>query len=169
MCGAQAVKETAEKRMKALLTEHSTPPLEVIIPILEKAGLGERELTTQLYNTYVSLSRGMMEILGLKDKNMKALAKVFEISLGFEGMKFEPIELSESRYSLKIPDCPMLHVGKDVGFNVKSKFCDLICTSAVRAFMDVLLSPNRGTCSWDKALIKGTGKCTLVFELVKPR
>lgn len=163
------MKETTEKKMKALLIEHSTPPLEVIIPILEKAGRGEQELTTQLYNTYTSLAKGMKEILGLKDKNMKTLAKVFEISLGFEGVKFEPIELSESRYALSIPDCPMIHVGKDVSFNVKSKFCDLICTSGSRAFMDTLLSPNRGTCTWDKALIKGAGKCTIAFELVKSR
>jgi len=77
--------------------------------------------------------------------------------------------LSESRYALSIPDCPMIHVGKDVSFNVKSKFCDLICTSGSRAFMDTLLSPNRGTCTWDKALIKGAGKCTIAFELVKSR
>jgi len=163
------LRETPEKRIKALLTEHSSPPLEVIIPILEKSGRGEQELTAQLYDTYTSLAKGMKEVLGLKDKDMKALAKVFEISLGFEGMKFEPIELSESRYTLRIPDCPMLHVGKDVGLNVKSKFCDLICTSSGRAFMDTLLGPNRGTCSWDKALIKRAGKCTLVFELVKPK
>jgi len=141
--------------------------MEVIIPILEKTGRGEQELTAQIYNTYSSLIKGLKEILGLKDKNMKTVAKVWEAVLGFEGSKFEPIELTESRFSFSIPDCPMLHVGKEVSLNVKSKFCDLICTAGSRALMDTVLSPHKGNCTWNKALIKGAGKCTVVFELVK--
>jgi len=164
--GRGKVKKTAEKQIRALFVEHSIPPLEVIIPILEKTGRGEQELTTQLYNTYTDLAKGMREILGLKDKNMKTLAKVWEIVLGFEGSKFEPVELTESRFSFSIPDCPMLHVGKDVGLNVKGKFCDLICTAGSRALMDTVLSPHKGNCTWDKALIRGAGKCTVIFEFV---
>ena len=163
----RALKKTAEKQIKDLLMKHSTPPLEVIIPILEKAGRGEQELTTQLYNTYVDLAKGIREILRLENNNMKTLAKVWEIVLGFEGSKFEPIELTESRWSFSIPDCPMLHVGKDVSLNVKSKFCDLICTAGSRALMDTVLSPHKGNCTWNKALIRGAGKCTVVFELVR--
>lgn len=163
------MKGTAETRIKALLNEFYFPPLEVIIPILEKSGRGEQELTAQIYNSYSSLAKDIKEILGLKDRNMKTLAKVFEVILGFEGTKFEPLELSESKFSLSIPDCPMLHVGKNVNFNVKSKFCDLICTVVSRALMDTLLSQNKGNCTWDKALIKGTGKCKLGIELVKFR
>jgi hypothetical protein len=139
----------------------------VIIPILEKTGRGEQELTAQIYDTYSSLIRGLKEILGLKEKNMKTVAKVWQIVLGFEGAKFEPIELTESRFSFSIPDCPMLHVGKDVSLNVKSKFCDLICTAGSKALMDTVLSPHKGNCTWNKALIRGAGKCTVVFELVK--
>ena len=161
------MKKTAEKQIRALFAEHSIPPMEVIIPILEKTGRGEQELTAQIYNTYSSLIKGLKEILGLKDKNMKTVAKVWEAVLGFEGSKFEPIELTESRFSFSIPDCPMLHVGKEVSLNVKSKFCDLICTAGSRALMDSVLSPHKGNCTWNKALIKGAGKCTVVFELVK--
>jgi len=163
----RAVKKSAEKHIRALFAEHSIPPMEVIIPILEKTGRGEQELTAQIYNTYSSLIKGLKEILGLKDKNMKTVAKVWEAVLGCEGSKFEPIELTESRFSFSIPDCPMLHVGKDVSLNVKGKFCDLICTAGSRALMDTVLSPHEGTCTWDKALIRGAGKCTVVFELVK--
>jgi len=161
------MKKTAEKQIRMLIAEHSIPPLEVIIPILEKTGRGEQELTAQLYNTYSGLTKGIREILGLKEKNMKTLAKVWEIVLGFEGSKFEPVELTESRFSFSIPDCPMLHVGKGVNLNVKSKFCDLICTAGSRALMDTVLSPHKGNCTWNKALIRGAGKCTVVFELVK--
>ena len=161
------MKKTAEKQIRALFAEHSIPPMEVIIPILEKTGRGEQELTAQLYNTYTDLAMGIREILELKDNNMKTLAKVWEIVLGFEGSKFEPIELTESKWSFSIPDCPMLHVGKDVSLNVKSKFCDLICTAGSRALMDTVLSPHKGNCTWNKALIRGAGKCTVVFELVR--
>jgi hypothetical protein len=61
----------------------------------------------------------------------------------------------------------MLHVGKDISLNEKSKFYDLICTSAAKALLDIVLSPDRGTLTWDKALIKGAGKCTITFESVK--
>jgi hypothetical protein len=161
------LKKTAEKQIKDLLTKHPTPPLEVIIPILEKAGRGEQELTAQIYDTYVSLTRGTREILGLRDRNMRTLAKLWEILTSLEGIKIQPIELTESRYSFSISDCPMLHVGKDVSLNVKSKFCDLICNGGSKALMDTVLGSGIGTCTWNKALIKGAGKCTLAFELVK--
>lgn len=161
------MKKTAEKQIRTLIAEHSIPPVEVIIPILEKTGRGEQELTAQIYNTYSSLIKGLKEILGLKEKNMKTVAKVWQIVLGFEGAKFEPIELTESRFSFSIPDCPMLHVGKNVSLNVKSKFCDLICTAGSKALMDTVLSPHKGNCTWNKALIRGAGKCTVIFELVK--
>lgn len=137
------MKKTVEEQIKVLFEKHSIPPLEVIIPIFEKTGRGEQELTAQIYDTYTSLAKGIKEILGLKDKNMKALAKVLEVTLGSEGQKFEPIELSESRFSFSVTDCPMLHVGKDVRSNVKSKFCDLCCTGGSKAIMDAVLSPHK--------------------------
>jgi hypothetical protein len=163
------VKETAENRIKDLFLKHSYPPVEVIIPILEKSGRGEQELSEQLYDTYVHLAMEIKEILGLKDKNMKTLAKVWGIITSFEGIKIQPIEQSDSRLSFSLTDCPMLHVGKDISFNVKSKFCDLICTSATKALVDTVLSPRRGILTWDKALIKGAGKCTITLESVKDR
>jgi hypothetical protein len=39
-----AMKKTAENRIKDLFSKHSFPPVEVIIPILEKSGRGEQEL-----------------------------------------------------------------------------------------------------------------------------
>jgi len=163
------VKKTVEEQIRALFEKYSFPPLEVIIPILEKAGRGEQELTAQVYETESALIKGIREILGLKDKDLKALAKVVEITFSFEGLKFQPIELSESKLAFSISDCPMLHVGKDVSLSVKSKFCDLICTAGGKAIMDTVLGQDRGSCSWDKSLIKGAGKCRLVFELVKTR
>jgi len=165
----RAVKKTAEEQIKALIKKRSFPPIEVIIPILEKAGRGEQELTAQIYNTYATIAEGTTRILGLKDKDMKTVAKVFEIVISLEGLKLQPIELSESRFSFHLQDCPMLHVGKNVSFNVKSKFCDLICTAGSRGLIDTILGPQRGTCTWDKALIRGAGKCTTTFELVKPK
>ena len=163
------MKKTAENRIKDLFLKHSYPPVEVIIPILEKSGRGEQELSRQLYDTYVHLAIEIKEILGLKDKNMKTLVKVWGIITSFEGIKIQPIELDDSRFSFSVADCPMLHVGKDIPLNVKSKFCDLICTSAGKALLDTILSPYRGTLTWDKALIKGAGKCTITFESVKDR
>lgn len=165
----ERVKKTAEEQIKVLFAKYSLPPLEVIIPILEKTGRGEQELAAQIYDTYISLANGLIEILGLKDKNMKTLAKMMEVVFGFEGQKFEPIELSDSRFSYSLPDCPMLHVGKGVSSNVKSKFCDLWCTSASKALMDSVLGQQRGTCTWNKALIKGANKCMVVYELVKDK
>jgi len=162
-----AVKKTAEEQIKVLFAKHSLPPLEVIIPILEKTGRGEQELTAQVYTTYSSLIKGIKEILGFKDNDMKTVAKVWEIVLGFDRTKFQPIELTESRFSFSVPDCPMIHVGKGVSFDVKGKFCDLICTAGSKALMDTILSPNQSTCTWNKALIKGANKCTVTFELVK--
>jgi len=161
------VKKTVEERISALLAEHSIPPMGVIIPILEKTGRGEKELTAQIYNTYTSLAEGIKEILRLKDKNMGTLAKVYGIVYGVSGEKYEPSRLTDSRFSSTLSDCPLLHLGKDTSFNVKSKFCDLICTAGSRALMDTVLGPDKGNCTWDKALIKGVGKCTVVFELVK--
>jgi len=169
MYGVRTVKKTAEKQVKDLLTQHPVPPLEVIIPILEKAGRGEQELTSLIYDTYTSLAKGVREILGLKEKNIKTLAKLWEIITICEGTKTQPIELTDSRFSFSISDCPMLLVGKDVSLNVKSKFCDVICTAGSKALMDTVLSPHKGTCTWNKALIKGLGKCTVVFELVKAK
>jgi hypothetical protein len=161
------MKKTAENRIKDLFSRHSYPPMEVIIPILEKTGRGEQELARNLYDTYLELAKEIREILGLGDRNMKTLAKVWGIITSFEGINIQPIELNDSKYSFSVGDCPMLHVGKDVSFNIKDKFCDLICTSASKALMDILLSPNKATLTWNKALIKGTGKCTIAFELVK--
>ena len=69
------MKRSKEERIKALLAKHSEPPLNVVIPILEKAGRGEKELTSQIYETDMSYAKGLKEILDLKDKNMKVLAK----------------------------------------------------------------------------------------------
>jgi hypothetical protein len=156
------MKRSKEEQIKALLARHSFPPLEVVIPILEKAGRGERELASQLYETNISLAHGLKETLGLKDKNMKALAKMFEVLLGSYGQKFEPVELSATRFSLTVSDCPMMHVGKDVSTSVKSKYCDLICSAGAKAITATVLG-TESTCSWDKALIKGTGKCKVIF------
>jgi len=163
------LKKTAEKQIRDLLAKHTYPPVEVIIPILEKAGRGEQELTAQIYNTYATVAEGTTRILGLKGKDMRTVAKVFEILLSLEGLKLQPVELSESKFSFNLPDCPMVHVGKNVSFDVKSKFCDLICTAGSRGLMDTILGPQKGTCTWDKALIRGAGKCTTTFELVKPK
>jgi len=154
--------------MRALFATHPEAPLEVIIPILEKAGRGEQEFEAQVYNTQTSLSKGIMQILGLEDRSMRTVAKLVELKAGFYGKGFEPIELTESRLSFSIPDCAMMHVGKDVSVNVKDKFCDAHCAGGSRAVMDTVLGPNRGTCTWDKALIRGAKKCTVILESVKP-
>lgn len=163
------LKETTEKQIRDLLRKHSYPSLEVIIPILEKSGRGEKELAAQVSETDMSVIKGIKEILGLRDNSMKTLAKVLEIYLAFAGAKFQPVELTESRFVLTLSDCPMLHVSKEVSLNVKSKFCDLICASGGKVIIDTMLGQKRGTCTWDKALIKGVGKCTLAFELVSSR
>jgi len=168
VCGRQ-LKKTTEKQIRDLLKKHSYPPLEVIIPILEKSGRGERELAAHVSEIDLSVIKGIKEILKLKDNNMRTLAKVLEIYLAFGGAQFQPVELTESRFAITISDCPMLHVSKDVDFNVKSKFCDLICASASKVIIDNVLRPKRGVCTWDKALIKGAGKCILAFELVSNR
>jgi hypothetical protein len=63
----------------------------------------------------------------------------------------------------------MLHVGKDVSVNVKSKFCDLICTAGSKALNSAVLDQNIGTWAWDKSLIKGGRRCKLVIELMKTK
>ena len=161
------LKKTAEEQLRVLFTEHSSPPLEVIIPILETAKRGERELAAQEYETSTGLAKGIIRILGLKDKDMKTLSKVVGTVFRFGGQELQPVERSDSRFSFFITDCPMLHVGKDVSQNVKNKFCDLLCTSGSKALMDAVLGKDAGTCTWDKALIKGATKCVVVFDLVK--
>ena len=158
---------SVEKKLRDLFSRYSTPPLDVIIPMLHKAGRGEQELTAQVYDAYVNIAKGMREILAYKDNDMKALAKVWEMVVSFEGRGFMPIELSECKFSFSISDCPMLHVGKDVSFEVKSKFCDLVCSGGSRGLMDTILAPSTGVCTWNKALIKGERKCTVVFEVVR--
>jgi hypothetical protein len=163
------MKKTTEEQIKALFAEHSFPPFEVIIPILEKTGKGEQELTAQTYDTGLSLADGLKRILGIKERSMKALAKITEVILGFYGQSFEPVELTDSRFSFSISDCPILHVGKDVSSSVRGKFCDLWCASGSEAFMDAVLGKGKGTCSWNKALIRGANKCVVTYELVKNR
>jgi hypothetical protein len=163
------MKKSAEERIKRLFAQHPYPPIDVIIPILETAGRGEKELESQIYDIYCDLANGIKEIMSLKGNDMKTLARVWEISTASEGMKTQPLELSESRYSFSITDCPMIHVGKNVSTNVKSKFCDIVCTAGSRALMDTVLAPQKGVCVWSKTLIKGTGKCMVTFELVKAK
>jgi predicted house-cleaning noncanonical NTP pyrophosphatase (MazG superfamily) len=163
------VRKTVEEQIKALFAKYSFPPLEVIIPILEKTGKGEREMTAQTYDTSLSLANELKEILGLKDKSMKTLAKMMEVMLGFYGQSYEPIELSDSKLSFSVSECPMLHVGKHVNSSVKSKFCDLWCTSGSKAFMDSVFGQQTGTCTWNKALIKGAKKCVVTYDLVKTK
>jgi len=164
----KAAGDTTERRIRALFATHPEVPLEVVIPILEQAGRGEQEFEAQVYNTQTELSKGIMRILGLEDKSMRTVAKLVELKAGFYGKGFQPIELTDSKLSFSIPDCPMLHVGKDVSLNMKRKFCDAHCAGGSRAVMDAVLGPHRGTCTWDKALIRGAKKCTVMFESVKP-
>ena len=166
ICAGSLVKKSAEEQIKSLLARQSFPPLEVIIPILQKAGRGEQELTDQIYDMHVSITKGVKEILHLKDGEVKTAAKIFELICIYSGQKIEPIGLSQTRFSLSVSDCPMLHVGKDVNKDVKSKFCDLYCSAGSKAIFDTVLGP-ACTCSWDKKLIKGAGKCTVTFELGK--
>jgi len=160
-------KKTAEERIAALFAKHSFPSAELVIPILEKAGKGDQELAVQVYGTFKSLADGIKEILGLKDRSMRTLAKMTGAVLGFYGQKLEPLELSDSKFSYSVSDCPMCHVNEQVSSNVKGKFCDLYCTSAEKAFMDSALGQNKAVCTWDKALMKGANNCTVTYELVK--
>jgi hypothetical protein len=159
------LKKTAEDRIKALLAKHTFPPLEVIIPILEKSGRGEKELEGQIYETALALMKNAKKVLGMKGKDIRTFAKMYEVLLAADGTRIEPIELSESKFSFSITDCPMLHV-KGVNIEVKSKFCDLNCNAATRAMTDAVLDVGRVKGSWDKALIKGGSRCTILFELV---
>lgn len=161
------MKGSTEKQIRALFSRHSIPPLEVIIPILQKTGRGEEELKTLIYTAYVKIAEGLREIMGLKGNNMLALAKVWEITASFEGAKCEPIKLNEATFSFSTSDCPMLHIGKDISFDVRSKFCDIVCAGGSTALMDAILASNKGTCTWDKALIKGAKKCKVVFQMAK--
>jgi len=159
------VRKSTEERLRALFAKHQFPPVDVVIHILEKSGRGEKELMSQFYETEVSLTKGVMQILGLKTGDMKTLVKVMEVVFIWEGQRFEPIELSDAKFSYAVPDCPMVHVGKDISAEVKSKFCDLFCTAASQAMMDTVLGKDRGSCRWDKSLVKGTGKCKLLWEM----
>jgi hypothetical protein len=158
-----------EERIRDLSAKRLILPIEVIIPILEKAGRGEQELTAHIYSSSSSLSEEINEILGLTEKNMRTLAKLWEIFCGIQGIRIQPIELTETRYSVSVASCGMLHVGKGVRLNVKNKFCDVVCGGVGRGVMDVALGPDRGTCMGDKGLIEGKNKCKLAFELVKDR
>jgi len=160
------VKKTVEGQMRTLLTKYTYPPVEVVIPILEKAGRGEEELSSQIREIDMSVLSGIMKILNLREKNMRTVSKIFGVLLSYYGQKYEPVELSENRFCLSISDCPMLHVGKNVSTEVKSKFCDVLCSSTAKVMAQLVLG-QEGSCSWDKALIKGGRKCTVAFELVK--
>jgi len=162
------VKKTVEEQMRTLLTKYTYPPVEVAIPILERAGRGEEELASQIHEMDMSVLSGIMKILNLKEKNMRTVSKMFGVLLSYYGQKYEPVELSENRFCLSISDCPMLHVGKNVSTEVKSKFCDVLCSSTAKAMAQLVLG-QEGSCSWDKALIKGGRKCTVAFELVKTK
>lgn len=163
------MQKDAEKKIRGLVSEHTEPPLSVIIPILEKKGSSGQELTIEVYNSTCTLIKGVKEILGLEERSMKTLAQGVELVMSITGQKFQPHELSESRYSFSILECPMTHVGKDVNFQVKSKYCDAICCGRSRAIIDTVLGSGTATCSWDKGLLKGANKCTKVIELVKTR
>lgn len=154
---------SAQERLKELFSKYPIPPPEVVIPILEKAGLGERELTTQIYNRVSGQANGIKEILGLKGKDMRTLAKVWEILAGFNGQKLQSIMLDESRFTVSISECPMRHVGDDISISVKGKFCDLICTTATKALMDTIIGQGKLTCSLDKALIEGASKSRITY------
>lgn len=162
------MKKTVEEQMKALLTKYAYPPVDVVIPILQKAGRGEEELATQIHEIDMSVLSGIMKILDLKEKNMRTISKMFGVILSFYGQKYEPVELSETRVSASVSDCPMMHVGKNVDKTVKSKFCDVLCSSTAKAMAQLVLG-EEGSCSWDKALIEGARKCTVAFELVKTK
>jgi hypothetical protein len=162
------VKKTVEEQMKALLTKHAYPPPEVVIPILEKTGKGEKELAAQLHEIDMSLLTGIMKILKLKEKNMRTVSRMIGVIFSSYGQKYEPIELSENRFRLSVSDCPMLHVGKNVSTTVKSKFCDVYCSSTAKAMAELVFG-EEGSCSWDKALITGGRKCTVTFDLVKTK
>jgi hypothetical protein len=162
------VKKTVEEQMRTLLTKYAYPPVEVVIPILERAGRGEEELAYQIHEVDMSVLSGIMKILNLKDKNMRTVSKMFGVLLSYYGQKYEPVELSENRFCLSVSDCPMLHVGKNVSAEVKGKFCDVLCSSTAKAMAQLVLG-QEGSCSWDKALIKGGRKCTVAFELVKAK
>jgi hypothetical protein len=162
------VKKTVEEQMRTLLTKYTYPPVEVAIPILERAGRGEEELANQVHEVDISVLSGIMKILNLKEKNMRTVSKMFGVLLSYYGQKYEPVELSENRFCLSVSDCPMLHVSKNVNTAVKSKFCDVFCSSTAKAMAQLVLGPD-SSCSWDKALIKGGRKCTVAFELVKTK
>jgi len=162
------VKKSAEEKMKTLLAKYTYPPVEVAIPILEKAGRGEEELASQIHEIDLSILSGLIKIFGLKEKNMKTVAKIFGVLLSYYGQKYEPLVLSENRFCLSVSDCPMLHVGKNVDMATRSKYCDLLCSSTAKALAKLVLG-DASSCSWDKALIKGGRKCIVAFELVKSK
>jgi len=58
------LKKTSEEQLRALFAKHSTPPLEVVIPILQTAGRGEQELVAQFYDSCTDLVKQITEILG---------------------------------------------------------------------------------------------------------
>lgn len=78
------MEKSAEERIRDLFTKRLALPLEVIIPILEKAGRSEKELTAQIYSYSTSIGEEIKEILGLTEKNIRTLAKLFEIFCGIQ-------------------------------------------------------------------------------------
>jgi hypothetical protein len=79
--------KTVEEQIKALFAKFSIPPIEVAIPILEKAGRGEQELASSIYETYYSVAKEAKEVLRLKERNMNSLAKLVGALWSFEGPK----------------------------------------------------------------------------------
>jgi hypothetical protein len=156
--------KTAEERIRDLLSKYSFPPVEVIIPILEKSGRGEQELAAYVYDQEKEIVPAVMKILGLKERNLRTVARAIEAYWGAQGLRFQSVELSDSKFSFTMSICPMLQVGKDASPSVKEKFCDLICSAGATALNDIVLSPKGAICTWNKALIKGANKCTLTFE-----
>jgi hypothetical protein len=53
--------------------------------------------------------------------------------------------------------------------NAESKFCDLCWVGSSKVLMDFILGQGIDTCTWDESLMKGAGKCKVVYELVKSR
>jgi len=89
--GVRAMKKTPEKQIRDLFAKHSIPPLEVIIPILEKTGRGEQELTTQVYDTFTSLAKGIKEILRVERQKHGDIGKSLRSVLGYKWRKVSPL------------------------------------------------------------------------------
>ena len=73
------MKKPAEEKLRVLFKKYPFPPVDVVIPLLEKSGRGEQELFSQFYETEANLTREILEILNLKTRDMKTLVKVMEV------------------------------------------------------------------------------------------